>query len=1321
MKRWIAVFLFLIIPVFVPYGIAESSPGKLTLLVYMCGNNLESTYGYASADLKEMAAARFGPEVSVLVMAGGSEFWDTGFDAGKTSIIEISNGQQKVLWDHESLNMGEPETLAFFLSYARENRPAEDNALILWDHGRGPLEGVCWDQLYSPDNLSLTELTVALAKANLPKKLKWIGFDACLMSSLEVAAALSPYAEYMTASQENEPPFGWNYSFLSGIENDRTGADTGKRIIDAYFAGRDDYKDILTLSCLDLSGIDEIMAEMDRFFSPAALNITPDTFSLLSNIRKATTGFGKALPAVDEDGCDLVDAKELVRLLGAEFRNSEHLSDLLDSFVIHNRSNEEGPGGVSLYHPYVNKTSYLEKWRESYSNLGFSTGYTGYISAFGNVLTGLEIADWSGLAAKEKAETEQETLLTLQLTPEQQENFASAQLLIMYDIFTANQPDRNCALIYAGKADIDPQGMLSASYAGQSLWIEQENGELYGPLAFSLADDEQYAFVHMLYMADKTKERNPDAHVLYYLKTDSGTAYPDIARTKVWDSVTQTFTSRIAFDESRYGSIHLVEAGRQLPAADDRGLLPMYYDWEDGSTPMFGSLDVFSPLDIFLPDQWRFRWMDGQVTGKQLYAVFQVTDTQQNTFCSSPIPIPNPNRKKYTGFPDTAGNQDISAGMEAYVINSPMGKWLQLSFTAANKSDGITEYRTSNLMINGKRLIEGSSLHFKLEAGDAYGPAEIAVSPAELYGIDTIETIETTVTVRRDDTKTEVPVLFRLEGCDIHFLWEDVIPLSETEQDGVTLRLLSLKPYIGSGIDASVLITNDRNQALKPEGSCTVGNIELNGISGTNEIPAHLEVLRSFELSNRCVSYDLETIDENKTFYSTAISDHLLQHEGITQISELTLYLNHDRGGRYQEAFRLQLARPWDLQEGEINTYLNTSMIVKDPDEFPHDPESAVLLAENDQYTASCKKLLTGKNGIALKLEIVNKTNAPLALHVINPELDGVPAVSDQDSDWYLAPAVKKFVSLTLSEADASPLPDQLSSISFGLESAEQKEQGNRGPVCEVSFTEPLKTGDYHAAWISTDRIVTEGVRLPDGNQPEQENHSAVTDQMLESDVILPSDAKELTLWIPAGLTDEQISRCRSGQMYLGRLVNDGAAFELLSIHYLERGPENQIGIRCPGMILCPEAEPNVGIFTANVWDDSDQLDFYVVYDLVAFNDHNEEAQTVEELVIRADLAKNHAAISDIKLTGSSDSLYFVSIPPFAKFVPDTDEELSAPVMEWGKGKRGTAVRTVYLKGAPLRLMLRPITAEDRLYCIFDIVEKDGTEYSLPMFPYPLQ
>ena len=198
-----AAVLLLILAVFSASADTAEPGRKLTLMVYLCGSNLESEYGSASADLREMMAAQADPQkVSVLVMAGGSSFWRTGFDSRQTSILEIGKMNSRQVWSGEAQDMGDPETLAGFLRFGTERYPAEDYALILWNHGGGPLGGVCWDELFSMDSMTLSELTEALGEANLPRKLSWIGFDACLMGSAEVASAVSPYAEYMIASQE---------------------------------------------------------------------------------------------------------------------------------------------------------------------------------------------------------------------------------------------------------------------------------------------------------------------------------------------------------------------------------------------------------------------------------------------------------------------------------------------------------------------------------------------------------------------------------------------------------------------------------------------------------------------------------------------------------------------------------------------------------------------------------------------------------------------------------------------------------------------------------------------------------------------------------------------------------------------------------------------------------------------------------------------------------------------------------------------------------------------------------------------------------------
>lgn len=42
-------------------------------------------------------------------------------------------------------------------------------------------------------------------------KFSVLGFDACLMASFDVLEAVSPYAHFVIASEDNEPGHGWNY------------------------------------------------------------------------------------------------------------------------------------------------------------------------------------------------------------------------------------------------------------------------------------------------------------------------------------------------------------------------------------------------------------------------------------------------------------------------------------------------------------------------------------------------------------------------------------------------------------------------------------------------------------------------------------------------------------------------------------------------------------------------------------------------------------------------------------------------------------------------------------------------------------------------------------------------------------------------------------------------------------------------------------------------------------------------------------------------------------------------------------------------------
>lgn len=250
------------------------------------------------------------------------------------------------------MNMGEASSLEAFRSYCYEEYPARNYALILWDHGGGPMEGVCFDDTQNRDSLSLSELASALASTTPEHGLAWIGIDACLMASFETASICSPYADYLIARQDTEPASGWNYSFLKELSGELPGDHIPHLIVDSYISQNNSL--MLTLSCIDLSQIDIIRQAMDKMFNALEQQLTVNSFSQLSNERRDSKSFGRATTLSDYDLVDLYHlAQQYEQAVPDE---SAELQSAIKAAVY--SSNQKDVNGVSLYSPYYNKNSF---------------------------------------------------------------------------------------------------------------------------------------------------------------------------------------------------------------------------------------------------------------------------------------------------------------------------------------------------------------------------------------------------------------------------------------------------------------------------------------------------------------------------------------------------------------------------------------------------------------------------------------------------------------------------------------------------------------------------------------------------------------------------------------------------------------------------------------------------------------------------------------------------------------------------------------------------------------------------------------------------
>ena len=326
-----------------------------TLLVYLCGTDLESNYGAASTDLFEAISAEYSENVRIVYQTGGTSQWAAGISNEKIQRYENVEGDISLVEELPSESMGNADNLASFVAWGLEKYPADKTGLIFWNHGSGSINGVCFDELYDKDSLSLKEIDSALNSVydSMTDKFEFIGFDACLMSTLETANILVPYAKYMFASEETEPGGGWNYTDIMNFlaENpEADGAELGKMQCESYYQHCIDNGDSegTTFAITDLSKLDELLVSFNN--TAKEIYESESSADIIRAIQKADNFGGNNR---NEGYTNMVDLKGLLNSTAPYISNAEDTLEKLDSAVISvvNGPQHEGAGGLSLYYP----------------------------------------------------------------------------------------------------------------------------------------------------------------------------------------------------------------------------------------------------------------------------------------------------------------------------------------------------------------------------------------------------------------------------------------------------------------------------------------------------------------------------------------------------------------------------------------------------------------------------------------------------------------------------------------------------------------------------------------------------------------------------------------------------------------------------------------------------------------------------------------------------------------------------------------------------------------------------------------------------------
>lgn len=410
---------------------------QYTVMVYITGSNLESMLGCATKDIFEIRNADVDYSKSnIILYTGGSSRWLCDVPNDRNCVFDCSlpEGEQIVAETQTNADMGAPETLKEFVNFCHDYYPAEHNALIFWDHGGGSLWGYGCDELFDNDSLLLAEMKEAMDETayGTGEKLDFVGFDACLMASLECMQIWSEYSKYYVGSEELEPGDGWDYKFLEILNTTDNPEEVTTQIVNSFseyyqLAKTETSNPDLTLSCVDLSKINALVSQFNSVVGNLQLSVETGDYSRVQKVRADTKSYGLTEDSNSYDMIDLGDFNSrLSEILPGE---SETIASLMEECVVTKYSNVKGSSGISIYYPYLNKGQYFAM-AGVYNAIGVSPAYSKYLSKLRPHWTEKNEKEWI-LAEPEIREDE----IVLSLTDYQAENATG----IYYTIFGCNE------------------------------------------------------------------------------------------------------------------------------------------------------------------------------------------------------------------------------------------------------------------------------------------------------------------------------------------------------------------------------------------------------------------------------------------------------------------------------------------------------------------------------------------------------------------------------------------------------------------------------------------------------------------------------------------------------------------------------------------------------------------------------------------------------------------------------------------------------------------------------------------------------------------
>lgn len=368
-------YLLLLLSILLLFSCSKTDESDWTILIYMAADN--SLDFQAVADIEDMMQAEFSDNINLVVQVDFSESNPTP----AAYRYQIFPGLKERISFLGEIDSGDKNELTAFANWGFNKFPSEKQALILWSHGNSWYEYFCPDEESGNTEISVSAGELRQSIKNINEHLEIILFDACNMQSLEVAAEIYEYTDFIIASEGGVNSEGFPYQeFFSIWESPVSTTDLCNELGFQYHKFYSD-NEIYPYSCsvLQSSLFSDLIDKLTEFTTDWSENAADEIFlqSRQECIEFNDNGFVN--PALDVDVKEFFTHVHNSTQIDSLTRISADLLELTDACYIFQNTSEyptgyssDDVGSAIIWFPDAETQGFYDMRKQQYQLLQFS-------------------------------------------------------------------------------------------------------------------------------------------------------------------------------------------------------------------------------------------------------------------------------------------------------------------------------------------------------------------------------------------------------------------------------------------------------------------------------------------------------------------------------------------------------------------------------------------------------------------------------------------------------------------------------------------------------------------------------------------------------------------------------------------------------------------------------------------------------------------------------------------------------------------------------------------------------------------------------------